>query len=153
MTFDRVFSMPDSHTFRMKPVKEILDFYCKPDLIVVDPFARDSQYSGEYGNDLNPAFQQPYSLDAIEFLDQCIECQISADVVLLDPPYSPRQVSEMYQSIGKKVTMKDTQTAHLYKECKDRMSTIIKKTELLFALVGIRKDLELTEAFKCSIYV
>jgi hypothetical protein len=126
-TFDRVFSMPDSHTFKMKPVREILDYYCKQPAIVIDPFARDSKYALEYANDLNPAFGQPFCMDAIQFLDEAIEAEIEVDVALLDPPYSPRQISECYQSVGRVVTSKDTQSAVLYKECKDRMTKLLKK--------------------------
>jgi hypothetical protein len=124
-TFDRVFAMPDAHTFKMKPVKEILDWYCKHPAIVIDPFARDSKYAGEYSNDLSSSFNQPYSMDAIEFLDMAVEAELQVNVVLLDPPYSPRQISEVYQSVGRQVTGKDTQTARLYKECKDRLDKLL----------------------------
>jgi hypothetical protein len=126
-SFDRIFSMPDSHTFRMKPVREILDFYCQPPAVVIDPFARDSKYAGDYSNDLNPAFAQPFAMDAIAFLDEAIESGIKFDVALLDPPYSPRQISECYQSIGKKATTQDTQNARLYSECKNRMTILLKQ--------------------------
>lgn len=126
MTFDRVFSMPNSHTFKMQPVKEILDWYCKPNLLVIDPFARDSSYAGPYSNDLNPKFNTAFQLDAIAFLDEALKQSFKFDVALLDPPYSPRQISECYQQIGRTVKKEDTQNSHLYKECKDRLSLSLK---------------------------
>lgn len=130
MTFDRVFSMPNSHTFKMPPVKEILDWYCKDGLLVIDPFSRDSRYAGLYSNELNPKFGAPYQLDAIKFLDVILTLTIKFDIALLDPPYSPRQISECYQQIGRPVTTEDTQNARLYKECKDRLSIVLKENEI-----------------------
>ena len=126
MTFDRIFAMPNSHTFKMLPVKEILDWYCKPYLKIVDPFARDSIYAAHYSNDLNPTFKTAYQMEATEFLDLMIVKQERFDIALLDPPYSPRQISEAYQQIGRKVTGQDTQNARLYKACKDRLTTLLK---------------------------
>lgn len=39
---------------------------------------------------------------------------------------SPRQVSEVYAGVGVKTTMKTTQTAVLYSECRARMDALIK---------------------------
>jgi len=39
---------------------------------------------------------------------------VKAELVLFDPPYSPRQITEVYQSIGRAVTTADTQSAVLY---------------------------------------
>ena len=67
-------------------------------------------------------------MDAVEFLDQCVEeyGAESFDAVLLDPPYSPRQIAEVYKSIGRPVGMEDTQNARLYRQCKDRMAILLK---------------------------
>lgn len=48
------------------------------------------------------------------------------DAALLDPPYSPRQMSEAYKNAGRKVGMNETQNGRLYKECKDRLSLLLR---------------------------
>lgn len=45
----------------------------------------------------------------------------SLDGVLFDPPYSPRQISECYRSLGLPVTQGDTQNASLYAEVRDAL--------------------------------
>ena len=43
----------------------------------------------------------------------------SADMVLYDPPYSPRQVSECYKSLGHTVNMQTTQASYWSKQKKE----------------------------------
>jgi 23S rRNA G2445 N2-methylase RlmL len=50
----------------------------------------------------------------------------SAGVVLFDPPYSPRQITECYQQVGRKATSEDTQNARLYKTVKDELDRILR---------------------------
>lgn len=117
--------MPNANTFEMPPIKKKLDDVITPQDIVVDPFARDSTYA-QWSNDLNPSTNAQYHMEAVEFCDMLITKKIKADIVLFDPPYSPRQISECYQNIGKKVTAKDTQNARLYKQVKDKLAVILK---------------------------
>jgi hypothetical protein len=79
-------------------------------------------------NDLNPATTAESHVDAIQFLDFLLSNGLrgSVEVTLLDPPYSPRQISECYKSVGRVCTTKDTQNAALYKECKDRIAKLCK---------------------------
>jgi hypothetical protein len=55
---------------------------------------------------------------------------VTADVVLFDPPYSPRQISECYKSVGLKVGMAETQNAALYKRVKDGLDALCKPGSL-----------------------
>lgn len=48
------------------------------------------------------------------------------DTVIFDPPYSPRQISECYQAVGKPVGMAETQNARLYKIVRDGLDAILK---------------------------
>lgn len=131
--FSRAFSMPNAHTFKMKPVKSLLERYIPAirqksifPLFIVDPFARDSRWA-TVTNDLNPAFDTDYHLDAVEFLDMISAgMHKKCDVVLFDPPYSPRQISECYQQVGRAVTTKDTQNARLYKDVKSKLDSILR---------------------------
>lgn len=91
--------------------------------VSVDPFARDSGLA-TYTNDLNPATTAQYHMDAVEFLEMLAEKGINADVVIFDPPYSPRQISECYAAAGKKAEMVDTQNAALYAKCRTAIRKI-----------------------------
>lgn len=119
--------MPNSSTFQMKPIKELNERYVSTfnSPVIVDPFARDSKY-GTITNDLNPAFKTTYNLDAREFATKLVEDNIIADLVLFDPPYSPRQISECYQNVGRKVNSSDTRS-DFWSSIKDNLSKIVKK--------------------------
>lgn len=77
-------------------------------MVIVDPFSNNSHFA-TITNDLKPNTDAMYHLDAIDFLKELDSN--SVDLVLYDPPYSPRQVSECYHNFGKKVTSKDTSSA------------------------------------------
>lgn len=115
MIFSRKFSMGNPETFSLPPVAELLDRYLKNGMIIIDPFARNSK-RGTITNDLNPSTSADHHLLAEDFVEGL---DIKADAVLFDPPYSPRQISECYQQIGRTVTSQDTQNARLYKRVKD----------------------------------
>lgn len=116
--------MPSPNTFSIKPIKELLDRYLSDDLVVVDPFARDSSRAC-LTNDLNPETKADHHMDAVEFLCMLADEEYKVDVVLLDPPYSPRQIAECYKGVGRSVGMKETQNARLYKSCKDAMDRMV----------------------------
>lgn len=128
MTFERQFSMPDHETFSMKPVSQLLDFWTSEKMlgtvtpVIVDPFARNSK-RGTLRNDLNPDTTAEFHQEAREWLAGLPTN--SAHVVLFDPPYSPRQISECYQRVGHKCTTEDTQNARLYKAVKDELARIL----------------------------
>ena len=56
-------------------------------------------------------------MDALDFLK--ILPENSANMVLYDPPYSPRQVSEVYKNLGKSVNMQTTQSSYWSKQKKE----------------------------------
>ena len=105
----------------MKPVSELLSLYLPQNGVIVDPFCGSSTH-GTLRNDIT----HNGGIDAVDWLDSLVKQNIIADAVLLDPPYSPRQMSEAYKMKGIKPTMKDTQNARLYKECKDRLRLLLK---------------------------
>ena len=137
MQITRQFAMGNPETFLLSPVWRLLLRYINPQDIVIDPFARNSK-QGTITNDLNPETSAEYHMLAEEFVEQL---DVEADVVLFDPPYSPRQIQECYQHIGRKVTSKDTQNARLYKRVKDGLDKTLKPVELPSAAVGTRWDL------------
>ncbi len=110
MIINRSWCMPNKNTFEMIPVKNLIDKYYptmfQSPQLWVDPFARNNQYRC-VTNDLNMAMPTDYNLEALEFLK--LFDKDSVDGVFFDPPYSPRQISECYKGVGKKVMMTDTQ--------------------------------------------
>lgn len=102
----REWAMPNKNTFMVEPIKRFVEKHIQCAKVMVDPFANESKY-GTITNDLCEDYDTDYHMDALDFL-KMIESE-SVDVVLYDPPYSPRQVSESYKSFGIEVTMETTQ--------------------------------------------
>lgn len=103
--------MPCADTFDCEPIGAFVRGYLQG--VSVDPFARNNRMA-TYTNDLNPNTSADYHMDAEEFLVKLADGGLKADCIILDPPYSPRQISECYRVSGLKVGMKDTQNAALY---------------------------------------
>ena len=123
VVFSRAWAMPNADTFLIPPITGLLARWLTGRTSIVDPFARRSKLA-HHRNDLNPACGQPYALEAEVFLDQLGAEGVVADALLLDPPYSPRQMSEAYQQVGLNKGMGASQNARLYSACKDRMTKI-----------------------------
>lgn len=117
--------MPSADTFSIEPIRGLLDRALVGNTIVVDPFARNST-RGTITNDLNPDTRADYHMEAEAFCEKLIADGIVADAVLFDPPYSPRQISELYQSIGRTVTQQDTQSARLYRRVKAHLKSLLR---------------------------
>lgn len=126
MIMNRVWSMPNSNTFSVKPIGNIIDKYIgrlNEDAVIADPFANTNKY-GTITNDLDPEYDTTYHMDATEFLQ--ILGDDSCDMVLYDPPYSPRQVSECYKKFGKTVNMATTQASY-WSVQKEQIGRVTKK--------------------------
>jgi hypothetical protein len=122
MVLKRVWAMPNKNTFEIKPIKEFIEKYNYGNLESADPFANRNKIA-KFLNDLDPEMGTEYNMDAIDFLKQ-FESN-SLDLVLFDPPYSPRQVSECYKKIGKTVNMETTQ-ASFWSNMKKEIGRIVK---------------------------
>ena len=114
--------MPNKNTFNIKPIKELIDKYIKEDKIIIDPFANNSKIA-TITNDLDTQYNTNFHLDALDFLRLFEDNSI--DIILYDPPYSPRQVSESYKKLGKTVNMQMTQASYWSKQ-KDEIARILK---------------------------
>ncbi len=90
----------------------------------VDPFARNSRLAN-WRNDLNSETAAEFHLDAAEFCEVMRARGVLADLAIFDPPYSPRQISEVYKSMGREVTTETTQNAALYKRVRDALMPIL----------------------------
>lgn len=106
MKFNRIWAMPNSDTFSVKPIKEFVAHYLQQSKCSVDPFARNSEIA-TYTNDLNPNTKALYHMESEDFLSMLVCLGVEADLFILDPPYSPRQVKECYEDIGRKMKTKD----------------------------------------------
>jgi len=98
-------------TFKIKPIRELVQRYVGDGEDWLDPFARNSHLC-ELTNDINPETEAKWHSDALEFSEWAIaylalNARRPAGVVL-DPPYSYRQVSEHYRAVGRRVTSLDT---------------------------------------------
>lgn len=119
----RKWAMPNHNTFSIKPIRELILEYIGGTW--VDPFSRESPEDIKkfcITNDLSPDFEADYHLESLEFLDILDGVY---DGVLFDPPYSPRQISECYKGVGRKVHQEDTQ-ASFYTKRKEAASKLIK---------------------------
>ena len=132
MIITREWSMPNSRTFKIKPIKNIIERYQEElvsNSLVLDPFSNqniviDRERLNLITNDIDPQYDTDYSLDALDFLKMFSD--ESVDLVLYDPPYSPRQVSEVYKKLDMSVNMQTTQASY-WGNTKKEISRIVKK--------------------------
>ena len=136
MEINKVWAMPNKNTFSIKPIKEFILSNLPSGGKIIDPFANIcplKEYFAKFEyvtNDLDDEMPTDYHLDALDFLktlpDNC------ADMVLFDPPFSPRQVSESYKRLGKTVNMETTQ-ASFWGNLKNEIARITKQNGIVFS--------------------
>lgn len=122
MEINRVWAMPSKNTFSIKPIKELIDRNNSDSLMSCDPFANSNRVA-KLCNDLDPQYETDYCMDALDFI-KGIDSN-SIDLVLFDPPYSPRQVSECYKKLDMTVNMKTTQSS-FWGNLKSEISRVVK---------------------------
>lgn len=131
MIINRAWAMPNKNTFSIKPINELVrkhfgDMETRHDSLVrIDPFVNDSPFKHhcEFTNDIDPDIQATSNIDALDFLKQFSD--ESVDLVLFDPPYSPRQVSECYKKLEMTVNMQTTQSS-FWGNMKKEITRIVK---------------------------
>ena len=125
MIINRVWAMPNKWTFTIKPIKELLERYVSSNKYWCDPYA--GKYSpAQVKNDLNGLHE--FCMDALDFLKTRKDNEFNG--VLLDPPYSLRQVSEHYKKANIKITGWHTSAGH-NAEIKNQASRILKKNGIV----------------------
>ena len=120
MEIHREWCMPNSKTFSVRPIRDLIEKYAFGKII--DPFANSSKIAN-ITNDIDESYDTTYHMDATEFLKMFDDN--SVDTVLYDPPYSPRQVSEVYKKLGKTVNMNTTQSSY-WSNQKKEIARIVK---------------------------
>lgn len=91
-----------SDTHRLQPYEKMYSYARRAagtqgwQLEIVDPFARKCMW-GNKRNDINPDFLYDYTTHCMDALDFMFALpRSSADIVLIDPPFSDRQSNEEY---------------------------------------------------------
>jgi len=101
MKINRIWSMPSHKTFTIKPIKEMLE--------------------KEFGEDYVDPFPFPFEKDALDYLKTFKDD--SVEQLAFDPPYSPRQLKEMYGGAG----LDYTTNASYWSALKKEIGRIVKK--------------------------
>lgn len=97
MRIERIWAMPNAWTFSIKPIAKLLEEEVSAGLWC-DPYC--GKNGGKYAQVTNDLAQG--GIDGVEFLKSFPDNHF--DGILLDPPYSLRQVSEHYKKAGIAVT-------------------------------------------------
>ncbi len=147
--FSRAWSMPNADTFSIPPIGAFVKKYLSNSHLSIDPFARN--YEGAtLTNDMNPKTKAKYHMDAIDFLLGIGKTPIKADLIIFDPPYSNRQISECYANIGRKATMEDTQSS-FFTKLRDALHPLVSPGGIVLSFgwnsvgMGITRGYELLE--------
>jgi len=111
----REWAMANGDTFTVPTIGDMVKRYLKTSKVSVDPFARNKRWA-THTNDLNPATEAEHHMDSIAFLEMLVAKGTMADLVIFDPPYSPRQIKECYDSIGLKMGALDAMRTNWMRE-------------------------------------
>lgn len=146
--FSRKWAMPAKDTFDCPPIKSFVEKYLSLSSESMDPFSRNKRWA-KHTNDLNPNTAADYHLDAEEFIYWMKGCLVVPDLVLFDPPYSPRQIKECYEDFGRVCDSKDTQNAALYSRVRKAIQAISTVGTVVLSFgwnsTGMGKDWETLE--------
>ena len=103
MIIERVWQMPNHQTFKIPAIKKLI--------------------SEELGKNFIEPFPYPFHTDALEYL-HCFKNE-SVSNLAFDPPYSQRQLKEMYHSNGLSFTY--PMNSSYWAECKKEISRTTKE--------------------------
>lgn len=146
--------MPSEDTFSVAPIMGFVQNYTVSSLCSIDPFARNSRLA-THRNDLSHDTAAESHMDAEAFLLTLGDQGVKADLVIFDPPYSPRQIAECYKSIGLEVGMKETQSAMLYQRVRNAILPSITETGIVLSFgwntvgMGKKRGFEIIEIMLC----
>lgn len=147
LKMSRIWEMPNKHTFDVKCINKFIMRYYDKDLYSVDPFANKNTLA-TVTNDLDPAMATHHHMDALDFLKMFDDA--SVDLVLFDPPYSPRQIAESYKRLGRSVNMETTQSS-FWSKMKDEIARITKSNGVVLCFgwnsngIGKTRGFEMVE--------
>ena len=116
--------MPNKFTFAVPPLREIITRYMGDAEVWADPFAGEHS-PAQVTNDLNPAREADYHLEAADFLLELQRAGVVLDGALFDPPYSLTQVSRSYAGIGLKFKGRENPTGG-FPKVRDLISQLVR---------------------------
>lgn len=123
--FRRVWAMPHKDTFKVKPIRELLDKVLPAGGVIVDPFARNTNL-GTITNDLSPETSAQHHMKAEQFGEMLVKQGVVADAIIFDPPYSLEQCKRSYNSVGVAFTQRDGQIVNRWTAEKDNLTKILR---------------------------
>ena len=97
--------MPSRHTFKIRPIEQLVRHYVGNGIAWVDPFAGENS-PAELTNDLNETKPTKYHLHIVDFAKMLVG---EYEGVLFDPPYNTAQLKECYEGIGLQMFQDDAQ--------------------------------------------
>lgn len=125
MIINRTWAMPNKNTFDCLPIGNFVRKYLADTKVSIDPFSRNNKWT-TYTNDLDPNTSAECHVDARQYLASLIAQGITADLIILDPPYSQVQVSRAYNSVGKEYKpFGDDNNAVLYRQMRDLTNALL----------------------------
>jgi N6-adenosine-specific RNA methylase IME4 len=125
---ERMWAQPSIETTSLPPVRDLLAKLIESHHEVLDPFARNAKWGNAVTNDLNPETSAEYHMDALAFLRMLRAEGRTYDRVIFDPPFSARQVDELYQGYGHNVVH-----AAYHRDCRDEIAALVKPGGLVIS--------------------
>ena len=122
MSIQRIWSMPNHETFKIPCVKKIL--------------------KDELDNEFLDPFPYPFETDALELLKKTKSD--SVEKIVFDPPYSQRQLKEMYDGIGFSYDMNNS----YWSNCKDEITRIMKRNGKVLSFAWNSNGIGKTRGFE-----
>ena len=120
----REWAMPNKWTFKVKPIRKLLEDEISEDELWIDPLAgKEGHKFADVTNDLNPDIETDFTMEATDFL-QLFDDK-SVDGIIYDPPYSGEQIKRSYENIGHKPDGNYTQSSY-WGEHRDEISRVMK---------------------------
>ena len=139
ISFPVVWAMPNKQTFSIKPIRKFIDNW-NPGGVSYDPFCGDSTIA-TYRNDIKIS-----GIDSLDWLKK--QPSRSGDLLLHDPPYTPRQLKECYNSLG--LSLHDTRASY-WSQLRDEIQRIVKPGGIVLSFgygashVGKTRGFEITD--------
>lgn len=116
--------MPNSETFSVPPIGDFVRAYAGRSTVSADLFARNQRLA-TYTNDMDLATSADFHMDAETFAQMLTGRGVKCDLVIFDPPYSPRQIVDCYRSVGLEVNRETSQSARLYRRVRDAADDLV----------------------------
>ena len=149
MRIHRTWAMPSHETFSIPPIGDFVRRYLRDSRVSIDVFARNNRWA-TYTNDLNSETQAECHEDSETFLLKLRAQGVRADLILFDPPYSPRQIKECYDSVGLKMAQ-DEALRTAWKKERDVIKGIVRPGGWVLSFgwnscgMGITRGFEIAE--------